>query len=314
VTRSNLIRHFPVFLAAAEEEHFHRAARRLGIAQSAVSRRISQLEEELGGVTLFERLPRGVRLTESGRTFLKDVQAIMNQVEKARRRLAEGRPGAPGVLNVGYNQAVPRHRFLAEAFRRFRQQFRGATLRLHPTDAAAQLAALASGELDAAFLYGVNETTELAGLDVFVEDFLLVMPGSHPLAARPVIALRELADEDFVWFRRSTAGVDLHDLLIAECERRGFSPRIVLETHGTDSIYQFVASGTGVGFAPSSSAAMAPPNVVLRPLADFSVPFTLRLVWPRENNSPLLAAFVKLVRECREEAEYSEKDEMSGAN
>jgi DNA-binding transcriptional LysR family regulator len=54
--------------------------------------------------------------------------------------------------------------------------------------------------------------------------------------------------------------------------------------------------------------------VVLRPLADFSVPFTLRLVWPRNNNSPLLAAFVKLVRECREEAEYSEKDEISSAN
>ncbi|HEY3697430.1 LysR family transcriptional regulator [Phenylobacterium sp.] len=50
MTRLNLIRHFPVFLAAAEEEHFHRAAKRLGVAQSAVSRRIGLLEDDLGGV------------------------------------------------------------------------------------------------------------------------------------------------------------------------------------------------------------------------------------------------------------------------
>ena len=314
MTRTNLIRHFPVFLAAAEEEHFHRAAERLGIAQSAVSRRISQLEAELGGVVLFERLPRGVRLTESGRAFLKDVQAILAQVERARRRMAEGAPGA-NILNVGYNQAVPRHRYLSESFRRFRQQNRGAVLRLQPSEAAAQMAALARGDLDAAFLYGVVEDAELACLDIYAEDFVAVLPEGHALAGRPVLALPELANEDFIWFRRSsTAGADLHTILLRACEQRGFTPRIILEGHSSETVFQFVAAGMGVGLAPGSSADAKPPNVVLKPLADFSVPFVLRLCWRRENPSPLLASFVDLVRACRQESEALPDAAYTGAD
>jgi len=301
LTRTNLIRHFPVFLAAAEEEHFHRAARRLGIAQSAVSRRIGQLEDELGGAVLFERLPRGVRLTEAGRTFLKDVQAIMAQVEKARRRVAEGVRGAPGVLNIGYNQAVPRHKFLSDSFQTFRQQHRGATLKLQPSDAAAQIGPLESGDLDAAFLYGVTEDADLACLDVFVEDFLLALPLGHRLADRPVIALTDVEDEDFIWYRRNST--NLSDLLLGACERLGFQPRVALEVHTSETVFHFVASGMGVGFAPTSSKGMKPANVVLRPVVGFSAPFTLRLVWRRANASPLLAAFVDLVRAARDQGD-----------
>jgi DNA-binding transcriptional LysR family regulator len=301
VTRTSLIRHFPVFLAAAEEEHFHRAAKRLGIAQSAVSRRISQLEEDLGGVQLFERLPRGVRLTPSGRLFLRDVQAIMAQVEKARKRATESAVGAPGALNVGYNQAVPRHRFLAESFQRFRQEHRSASLNLHPTDAVTQVSALASGDLDAAFLYGVNEDADVACLEVFTEDFLLALPKGHRLAEAPRIALHDLVDEDFIWFRKS-AGVSLHEMLLNVCEQQDFQPRIAIEGHTSESIFQFVSSGMGIGFIPRSQQGAEPAGIVLRRVTGFSAPFPLRLVWRRNNASLLLAAFIGVVRACRDEA------------
>jgi DNA-binding transcriptional LysR family regulator len=299
VSRVNLIRHFPVFLAAAEEEHFHRAARRLGIAQSAVSRRIGLLEADLGGVQLFERLPKGVKLTPAGKTFLKDVQAIMAQVEKARRRAAESARGAAEVLNVGYNQAVPRHRFLAEAFRRFRAERRGAALKLHPTDAATQIAALASGELDAAFLYGIADDADFEGIDIFLEDFLLALPAGHRLADAPQIQLQDLANEDFIWFRRSP-GLSLHDLLLEACARLGFEPRIALEGYNSETVFQFVASGMGVGFVPASQLGAEPAGVALRPVAGFSAPYLLRLVWRRGAASPLLDAFIAVVRACRD--------------
>jgi DNA-binding transcriptional LysR family regulator len=301
VTRVNLIRHFPVFLAAAEEEHFHRAAKRLGIAQSAISRRIGMLEADLGGVPLFERLPKGVRLTPAGKLFLKDVQAIMAQVEKARRRAAESAHGAPGVLNIGYNQAVPRHRFLSESFRRFRAEHRGASLNLHPTDVANQISALASGALDAAFLYGVFEDAEHACLDVFEENFLLALPAAHRLAGQAELRLQDLAQEDFIWFRRSP-GVNPHDLLLEACEAQGFEPRITLEGHSSDTIFQFVAAGMGIGFVPRSQQGSQPADVALRPVADLSAPYLLRLVWRRQAVSKLLEAFLQVVRSCRDQA------------
>ncbi|MDO9487306.1 MAG: LysR family transcriptional regulator, partial [Sphingomonadaceae bacterium] len=81
------MKHFTFFLAVAEELSFHRAASRLNIAQSALSRRIADLERELGDTLLFERQARGVRLTEAGKLLLEDVRRILGDVDEAARRV-----------------------------------------------------------------------------------------------------------------------------------------------------------------------------------------------------------------------------------
>src|SRR5216684_248174 len=79
------LRHLRYFVAVGEDQHYGRAAERLGIAQPALSRQIQDLEEELG-FEVFERLPRGVRLSAAGKLFLDDARRILQQVDEARLR------------------------------------------------------------------------------------------------------------------------------------------------------------------------------------------------------------------------------------
>jgi len=97
------LRHLRYFVAVGEEQHYGRAARRLRVAQPALSRQIQDLEEEIG-FKLFERLPRGVKLSAAGKLFLEDVRRILQDVNEAAARAARVALGRSGTLRVGFTE------------------------------------------------------------------------------------------------------------------------------------------------------------------------------------------------------------------
>src|ERR1700739_4607724 len=99
------LRHLRYFVGAGEEQHFGRAAERLGIAQPALSRQIQDLESELG-FALFDRLPRGVKLRASGKLFLEDTRRMLQQVEEAKVRAERVATGKAGTLRVGFVESL----------------------------------------------------------------------------------------------------------------------------------------------------------------------------------------------------------------
>src|SRR6202008_2627752 len=102
------LRHLRYFVGAAEEQHFGRAAERLHVAQPALSRQIQDLERELGFL-LFDRLPRGVRLSAAGKLFLNDVRRILRDVDETKRRAKRMALGQAGTLRIGVATAVAWH-------------------------------------------------------------------------------------------------------------------------------------------------------------------------------------------------------------
>ena len=94
------LRHIRYFLAVAEERNFTRAAARIGIGQPPLSQQIRSLEEELGA-PLFRRVPRGVELTDSGKVFLPEAQAILPQAERAKKIARRGARGELAPWEVG---------------------------------------------------------------------------------------------------------------------------------------------------------------------------------------------------------------------
>src|ERR1700724_4370208 len=94
------LRHLRYFVAAGEEQHYGRAAARLHLAQPALSRQIQDLEKEIGFL-LFDRLPRGVRLSAAGNLFLNDARRILQDVDEAKRRAERMALGQAGTLRIG---------------------------------------------------------------------------------------------------------------------------------------------------------------------------------------------------------------------
>src|SRR5260221_4540756 len=125
------LRNLRYFVAVGEEQHYGRAAEGLGIAQPALSRQIRDVEKELG-FPLFDRLPRGVKLSAAGKLFLGDARRILQEVEEAKLRAERVATGKAGTLRVGFVGALSWHGAVPDSFRGFRRRQPDAELGLHP--------------------------------------------------------------------------------------------------------------------------------------------------------------------------------------
>jgi DNA-binding transcriptional LysR family regulator len=290
-----ITKHFPFFLAAAEEENFQKAAARLNIAQSALSRHISALEEDLGGVKLFERLPRGVRLTDSGEQYLSDVRHILESVSEATLRVQRVERGQTGHLRVAFTEAVAAQPLLSDSLRHFQAGFPEVQIELIAMRSKNQREALRKGRIDVGFLYTEDgDEEDFDWIPVMTDDFILAVPQGHTLAEATTIALGDLAGEPLIFPSKWHAPA-MYERVLAEFRSRGIAPNIVAENPSADILNCLVSAGIGIGFLITSQKDRAPANVVLRPIGDFSLPLPLVLAWLKDNHSRIVPNFAAAV-------------------
>jgi DNA-binding transcriptional LysR family regulator len=290
------LRHLRYFVVVGEEQHYGRAARRLRVAQPALSRQIQNLEEELA-FRLFERLSRGVKLSAAGTLFLEDARRILQEVNEAAVRAGRVALGRSGTLRVGFTENASWRGVVPVSFRRFRELHPDAELQLQPFSSLEQLDAIRAGRLDAGFVFNMPRTDpELDLLPVAVQQIELAAPEGHPLTKLRKLRLRALAEATFVWFPRRESAA-LYDRLMHECFRGGLkSPRIVQEGLNEATILSLVATGLGVGWVLGTARWRCPKSVVIMSVVDLNLPLPLALAWRRDNASPLLANFIADVR------------------
>lgn len=285
------LRHLRYFVAVAEDEHYGRAAKRLHLAQPALSRQIQDLEQEIG-FQLFDRLPRGVRLSHAGRAFLDDSRSILRQVGAATDRAGRVARGLVGTLRVGFPESASWHGIVPDSFRRFRTERPDAELQLNPMSSVDQVQALRVGALDAGFVFNFPKSDpELDQLVVATEHLILAAPRRHGLTNKRRLRLRDLIDADFIWFPRRQSPT-YHDRLMQACTRGGLSPRIVQEAIDQATILSLVVCGLGVAFVSEATRFRCPQDVILRPVVDLSLAIDFALVWQKDNTSPLLSGFI----------------------
>jgi DNA-binding transcriptional LysR family regulator len=294
------LRHLRYFVAVGEDQHYGRASRRLGVAQPALSRQIQDLEEEIG-VKLFDRMPRGVKLSAAGELFLEDARRILQDVGGATARAARVARGQSGTLRVGFAENVSWHGVAPNSFRRFREQQSDVDLRLQPAGSLEQLEAIRSGRLDAGFANFMPKVdADLDQLIVGWQQVELALPKRNPLTRLKKLRLRDLTDAPFIWFPRR-ASPAFYDRLMHECYRGGLkSPRIVQEGPNEATILSLVSTGLGVGWVLGSARWRCPQTVAVCPVVDLNMPVSLALAWRRDNTSPLLARFIDQVRRMQE--------------
>jgi DNA-binding transcriptional LysR family regulator len=294
------LRHLRYFVAVGEEQHYGRAASRLRVAQPALSRQIQDLEAEVG-FKLFERLPRGVKLSAAGKQFLQDARRILQEVNEAAGRAGRVARGLSGTLRVGFAENASWRGVVPHSFRRFREQQPDAELQLQPAASLEQLEAIRSGRLDAGFVnFMPKSDLDLDQLPVAIHHVELAAPKRHALTKLKKLRLRDLTDVPFVWFPR-WANPAFYDRLMHECYRGGLkSPRIVQEGLNEATILSLVSSGLGVGWVVGTARWRSPESVVILPVVDLTMPLPLALAWRRNNTSTLLANFIAEVRRLPE--------------
>ncbi|MVO88268.1 LysR family transcriptional regulator [Streptomyces sp. p1417] len=173
------LRQLEYFAAVADEGGFGRAAGRLGIVQSAVSQQIRRLERELG-VTLFDRSTRHVRLSGAGERLLPEARAVLTAARRTRQLAADLATGAEGVLRLGTVQGPGERTYrLLEELRRTAPRLRVRLRRLPLTE---RLAAVRSGELDAALVRAATRARGLELLPVWDDPLYAALPAEHPAA------------------------------------------------------------------------------------------------------------------------------------
>lgn len=289
------LRHLRYFIAAGELENFRKAAHHLNLAQPALSRQIQLLEQELG-YALFERLPRGVCLTEAGRSFLDDARAILDSVETASdqgRRIARGEAGSLRLAMSESGSVQPVVSIIIAAFRKARPLVE---LTVMGMDSIYQFEALRAGRLDCGFLYSATAGDKrFHGIEIHQQGVALALPARHPLARRASIRLSDLRTEPMILMARSF-NQKFFDEVMAAFTAGGLTPQVVQHVSPGAIVLNLVAAGMGLGLVLEDMPWKIPKALVLRPISGFRVQFRLDLVWPRDNHSKVLAEFVECAR------------------
>jgi DNA-binding transcriptional LysR family regulator len=228
-----------VFREVATLGSFTAAARSLRYTQSAVSRQIAVLEDDLGAA-LFDREARGVRLTEEGRTLLAHAEAVLDRLDVARREIAALRRLDGGKLRIG---AFPTAGavLVPHAMAAFQKDFPNVELSFSDGLSARLADRLRAGELDVVVL-----GTAADGARHLLDDPMFVaLPQDHRLADRKTVRLAELSAEH--WIAGSTT---VEDTLIAACLRSGFRPAVRYVVQEWTTKLGLVAAGLGVTLVP----------------------------------------------------------------
>lgn len=292
------LRQLRYFCAVGEEEHFGRAAARLRIAQPALTRQIQQLEHELG-VELFERLPRGVRLTEVGRALLADAKRVLAEVEDLAERVRAAGKGETGKLRVGVAESSSSRNTMVNSIIRFRALYPQVVLELQHMTSLNQLDAITNRYLDAAFVYHFpEERSDLMHIPVEETRILLAAPQEHRLARAEEVRLSDIGSEPMVWIRRAAAPAT-YDTMMRACLQAGVSPNIVQEGTSEPMQLSLVSVGGLLAFVTDTNRERCPGNVVLRPVVDLHVVLTLQLCWRESDRSPALRRFVSTVAQTK---------------
>jgi len=280
------LRHLRYFVAVAEELSFTRAAQRLHLSQSPLSRRIQDLEEDIG-TALFDRSGHRLELTGAGRMLFKQALSILDQVRSATDDARAIGAGQLGTLRVGYMTAALYHADALALFTRLHQQHPDVRFRFTVMTHGQQLEALLDGRIDVAIAYEdcVQDTAlrrQLLARDAL--QFMFCM--DHPLLNAPRLRLAHLADEPFIMPIRADVPL-LSEQLYGAWAQRGLAPRVVMETDSFATTAMLVAAGAGVAFGAPQCLRFTN-QVALRPAEDFDFQWGAELVWMAERASPLI--------------------------
>lgn len=282
------------FLNVAEQGSFHSAAGTLNIAQSALSRQIQQLEEELGA-SLLLRSTKGVKLSPAGEVFLAEVRQLLSQFEVARNNTWRAARGQFGRVRIACTARVAEMKGPIAAFAAARREMPDVDFQLRIVSPEKQTGLILDGEIDVGLLY--KRPPDLLDLLVYKELRLdrvkLLTHVDHPLTSQPSIRLADLRGFDFAFTSHDVAA-PMYNELMAACLRGGLNPRITMTIPYEGILMNVASEGLIIGFCDSSVVERrSMKGLALLDVEDLDVVLETTAMWERDKETPAISRFIE---------------------
>ena len=291
------LRQLRYFVAVAEEMHFGRAATRLHMTQPPLSQTIQALEATLG-TALFSRTKRSVSLTAAGVAMLPEARRILMQAELMPAIARRAASGESGRLSLSFVSTAD-YSVLPPFLREFRKHYPQVQIDLREATTDVQLEDLAQGRIDAGLVIPPLSDKAKGDIDympVLSEPLILAAPtGIKALQGKKNIPLKILRDMPLIIFPRRIAPA-FHDAILAYFHEAGLTPKIEQEAIQMQTIVGLVSAGMGIALVPQSVSNLKRPGVDYKTLAGKSPIVETGVAWRRDNDSPVLHAFLELLR------------------
>lgn len=258
------------FVATAEELHLARAAERLGIDQSPLSRAMRDLEQVLG-VALFDRSNRQMRLTWPGQVLLGEARRVLAAVDHAIQATKGAAQGYQGFLRIAICDSLAQPH-IASLLARSREEEPELGIRVFELPFTQQLKGLHNDLLDIGFAlsHAVNEG--LVAEPAWIDPLSVILPARHPLLAHPQVSLEDALKYPLVLCHPDAAS-GCHDQIQAVFEGAPVPPKVADRVSSLGVMLTLVGAGYGIGFAIGSQVrTLQRPDIAIRPLAGATPP------------------------------------------
>lgn len=294
------LRQLRYFVAVAEELHFGRAALRLHMTQPPLSQTIQSLEAALG-TPLFYRTQRSVSMTPAGSAMLPEARRILLHAAALPDFAHRAAAGESGRLSLAFVSTAD-YSVLPPFLREFREHYPHVQIDLREATSDVQLEDLIQGRIDVGLLIPPLPDKAKATLNyapVLSETLVLAAPkGLKALRGKSAVALKTMSDMPLIIFPRRIAPA-FHDAILACFHDAGLTPRIGQEAIQMQTIVGLVSAGMGIALVPQSVSNLNRPGVEYKPLTGKTPLVETGLAWRRDNTSPVLRAFLELLRKKR---------------
>lgn len=290
------LRHLRYIVATARNGSFSAAAYELNVRQPIVSKRIKEIEDELG-VALFERSTAGARLTAAGQNFVVTARQVLEDTERMARHARASGSGLLGRVVVGFYKSLSAGGFRA-ALSDFRKQYPEIVVELVESPFIDITAGVLSGSLDTAIILGdAGKCEAFNSITLWSEHLMVALPKEHPLAAKSIIYWPELKHERFL-ISRHDPGPDIRVILLRHLAAPSDHPVIVTCHLSRESLLSEVADGQGVALQCESAVGLTSLGVVFRPVHDGNGATRLGYIvcWKPDNANPALTTFLNAIR------------------
>lgn len=278
------------FKTVAEMQHFTQAAKRLAISQSALSRSIAKLEEELG-FPLFERYGKRILLNVHGQIFLGYVERALLEIAKGRQSIQDLINPEYGSVSLAFLHSLGSN-IVPNLLGKFRQRYPKIEFKLSQNGSAFLLKQLLLGEIDLCLCSPMPNEASIEWADLFTEELFVCVPLNHRLADRSQIELTEIAAEPIITFKKDYGLRMLADRLFRDS---AIHPLITFEGEEIMTVAGLVEAQLGVALIPHISG-LNNDNIVFLPVSSPKCSRTIGIAWNKNRYlSPVAKRFKDFV-------------------